>query len=195
MALQIDGAARKNAVARLFFRFFLFYAAALAVAFLMHRSDLLPQGITQVGVGESAFVLLALLAGILTVAKPFLFFHSFLKRRASTLMVFSPRSKGELQSGKNPRKAPRQGLKKIKKNGRWGQKKRALRTLLRIALSFCFSRPCVCIAKASAMGDFSFGYFFKLIWNSGASMPSKSLSTLLCSITSLPSFIREPRTA
>ncbi len=73
MALQIDGAARKNAVARLFFRFFLCYAAALAVAFLMHRSDLLPQGITQVGVGESAFVLLALLAGILTVAKPFLF--------------------------------------------------------------------------------------------------------------------------
>ena len=79
MPFKREPTTRKNVVARLFFRFFLCYVAALTVAILMDRAGLLSYRVTHVGKGEAVLVLLALLAALLTVSKPYLLCLSAVK--------------------------------------------------------------------------------------------------------------------
>lgn len=77
--MRLQPTTAKNVAARLFFRYFLCYFAAITVAFFFRVRGMLPQPPAHAGLGECVFVFLCLQAALSTVAKPYLLVLTVIK--------------------------------------------------------------------------------------------------------------------
>jgi hypothetical protein len=80
----------KNVVSRLLLRFLLYYTVAIPFGMMPRGNHMLPAvDLQSVGRIQAIFLLLALLGGVLTIAKPFLSVLAFVKGLYDTTLVRS----------------------------------------------------------------------------------------------------------